>query len=67
MVEWEYVFFYLVRLVLIIISFFSVSRCVLIIKKAWLENDQKKMSKGISLLWLGLLMAFLFSKTIKGC
>lgn len=56
----------LLRISLIFLSFICVTKCVLIIKKAWLEDDQKKMSKGIALLWLGILSAVLIFKMVKG-
>ncbi len=56
----------LVRLGLLFFSFFAVSRCVFMIKNAWQEKNQKKMRKGISLLWGGVLAGCMFLKMFGG-
>lgn len=52
----EYVILSVIRLGLLLFSFFALSRCVLVIKVAWQENNQKKMNKRVSLLWGDLLL-----------
>jgi len=62
----EYIIFSLVRLGLLLFSFFALPPGILITKTAWHANDQKKMRKGISLLWGAILAGCLFLKMFKG-
>ena len=64
--EREYIILALIRLGLLIFSFFALSRCVLIIKMAWQTDDQKKMRKGIALLWGGVIAGMIFLKMFGG-
>jgi hypothetical protein len=64
--EKEYIILALARLGLLLFSFFALSQCVLMIKAAWQENDQKKMRKGVSLLWGGILAGCIFLKMFGG-
>jgi hypothetical protein len=66
-VDIEYIILSLVRLGLLFFSFFALSRCVLMIKIAWKENNHKKMRRGISLLWGGVLAGCVFLKMFSGC
>lgn len=61
--EKGYIILSTVRLGLLLFSFFSLSRCVLVIKVAWQQNNQKKMHKGIALLWGGVLAGMVFLRT----
>lgn len=64
--EKEYIIWAVVRLGLVLFSFFALSRSILRIKVAWQENDQKKMNQGISLLWGGILAGCMFLKMFGG-
>lgn len=54
------------RPLLAIISYVFLSRCILLIKKAWHENNQKKMNVGIAYLWGSIISACMFVKMFKG-
>jgi len=60
--EQGYVVFSIVRLGLLLFSFFALPPSVLMLKTAWHTNDKKKMRKGISLLWGAILAGCLFVK-----
>lgn len=60
----EYIILSLVRLGLLFFSFCTLPRSIFIIKMAWQENDQKKMSRGVSLLWGGVLAGLVFLKLV---
>ncbi|MDE3046659.1 MAG: hypothetical protein KGJ02_08495 [Verrucomicrobiota bacterium] len=55
-----------VRLGLLLFSFFALPPSVLMVKAAWRENNHKKMRLGISLLWSGILAGFIFLKMFGG-
>lgn len=60
--EREYIILSVIRLGLLLFSFFALSRCVLMIKMAWHQDDQKKMRKGVALLWGGVISGMIFLK-----
>lgn len=64
--EQGYIVFAVVRLGLLLFSFFTLPPSVLMIKKAWQMDDQKRMRKGIVLLWGALLAGCLFVKMFGG-
>lgn len=64
--EKEYVILSAARLGLLLFSFFALSRSVLTIKIAWQENNQKRMSRGVSLLWSGVIAGCMFLKLFDG-
>lgn len=64
--EQGYIIFALVRLGLLLFSFFALPPGVLMVKSAWQKEDPKKMRKGISLLWGALLAGCLFVKMFRG-
>lgn len=60
--EQEFVIFSIVRLALLLFSFFALPPGMLIVKSAWHTNDLKKMRKGIALLWGAILAGCMFIK-----
>jgi len=62
----EYVIFAVVRLALLIFSFFALPPSILMVKTAWQTGDSKKMRKGITLLWGAVLAGCLFLKMFRG-
>jgi hypothetical protein len=62
----EYMIFSLIRLGLLLFSFFALPPSILMIKTAWQMSDQKRIRKGITLLWGSLLAGFLFIKMFGG-
>ena len=62
----EHLILYVARLGLLLASFLSLHRSVLIIKSAWEENNKKKMSRGVTLLWVGIITGCMFLKMFKG-
>jgi hypothetical protein len=63
--EQGYVVFAMVRLGLLLFSFFALPPGILMLKTAWQMNDQKKMRKGITLLWGSILAGCLFIKMFR--
>ena len=63
--EKEYLILSLARLGLLLFSFLSLPRCVLIIKNAWEENNKKKMYKDVTLLWFGIITGCMFLKMFR--
>ncbi len=61
-----YAVFSAVRLALLLFSFFALPPSILMLKTAWQTNDQKKMRKGIALLWGAILAGCLFVKMFGG-
>jgi len=64
--EQGYIVFSIVRLGLLLFSFFALPSSVLMLKTAWQTNDQKKIRKGIVLLWGSVLAGCLFVKMFGG-
>ena len=62
----EYIILSLIRLGLLFFSFFALPHSVFAIRTAWEEKDQKKMRKGVSLLWGGILTGCMFLKMFNG-
>ena len=60
--ERGYIVFSLVRLGLLLFSFFALPPSILMLKTAWQTNDHKKMRRGIALLWGAVLAGLLFLK-----
>lgn len=61
-----YIIFSLVRLGLLLFSFFTLPQSVVILKTGWETGDQKKMRRGVALLWGSILAGFLFIKMFWG-
>jgi len=64
--EKEYAIIASVRLILLLFSFFALPRSVLMIKMAWQNNNEKKMRRGVSLLWGGFVAGCAFLKLFAG-
>jgi len=64
--ELGYIVFSIVRLGLLLFSFFALPPSILMLKTAWQMNDKKKMRKGIVLLWGSILAGCLFVKMFGG-
>jgi hypothetical protein len=64
--EQGYVVLSIVRLGLLLFSFFVLPLSILMLKTAWQMNDQKKIRRGIMLLWGSILAGFLFIKMFGG-
>lgn len=64
--EQDYIAFSLIRLGLLLFSFFALPRSILMLKTAWPANDQKKIRKGIVFLWGAVLAGALFLKMFRG-
>ena len=62
----EYIFISLIRLGLLLFSFLALPQGLLMMKSAWLENDSKKIKKGVSLIWGAIISACIFLKMLRG-
>jgi hypothetical protein len=62
----EYVILSLVRLGILAFSFFVLPQGMVMIQAAWHANDHKKMRRGVSLLWGGIIAGCVFLKMFGG-
>lgn len=62
----EYIIFSIVRLGLVLFSFLALPPSILMLKTGWQTNDQKKIRRGVVLLWGAILTGCLFIKMFRG-